>query len=68
MGRKRNFYIVRLRKDDSIVAVGNAEECVKSLGLSSVSVFRTLVSRCRNNSEKYKKYDVDIVPEVEDEE
>jgi hypothetical protein len=67
VGRKRIFYIVRLRKDDSIVAVGNAEECVKSLGLSSAAVFRSLVSRCRHNSKRNKKYDVDIVPEEEDE-
>lgn len=63
---KRNFYIVRLRKDDSIVAVGTAEECRKALGFSSVGVFRTMVSRCRSGSDKYKKYDVDIVPEEEE--
>lgn len=34
--------------------------------LRSVGVFRTMVSRCRSGSDKYKKYDVDIVPEEEE--
>jgi hypothetical protein len=64
---KRNFYIVRLRKDDSIVAVGTAEECTKALGFESVSIFYCMVSRVRSGSDRNKKYDVDIVPEEDEE-
>ena len=62
---KRHFYIVRLRADDSIVAVGTAEECAKALGFASVPVFYCMVSRCNSGSPCNKKYDVDIVPEEE---
>ena len=68
MAKKKNFYIVRLRKDDSIVAVGDAEECTKALGFSSIDVFRTMVSRSRMHLSQYSKYDVDVVPEEEDDE
>lgn len=68
MANKKNFYIVRLRKDDTIVAVGDAEECTKALGFSSISSFRTMVSRSRMNLSQYSKYDVDVVPEEEEDE
>lgn len=63
---KRHFYIVRLRKDDSIVAVGTAEECTKALGFDSIAVFYSMVSRVRSGSARNKKYDVDIVPEEDE--
>lgn len=61
MANRKNFYIVRLRKDDSIVAAGDAEECTKALGFSSADSFRMMVSRSRMNLSRYSKYDVDIV-------
>ena len=66
MANRKNFYIVRLRKDDSIVAVGDAEECTKALGFSSIAVFRTMVSRSRMHLSQYGKYDVDVVPDEEE--
>lgn len=63
---KRHFYIVRLRKDDSIVAVGTAEECTKALDFDSIAVFYSMVSRVRSGSARNKKYDVDIVPEEDE--
>ena len=56
---KRRFYIVRLRADDSIVAVGNAEECAASMGLT-VPSFRSTVSRCRGNPGSRYEVDVEI--------
>lgn len=63
MSRRRVFYIVRLRKDDSIVAVGTAEECARVMRMS-INSFRTTVSRSRNGLSH--KYEIDI--EEEDEE
>lgn len=68
MANRKKFYIVRLRKDDSIVAVGSAEECTNILGFSSVPVFRTMVSRAQLQLSQYSKYDVDVLPGEEDEE
>lgn len=51
------FYIVRLRKDDSIVAVGNAVECAKRMKMS-ISSFHSTVSRCRSGENQ--KYEVDV--------
>lgn len=42
MSRQRKFFIVRLRRDDSIVAVGTTEECAKEMGMS-INSFRTTV-------------------------
>ena len=52
------FYIIRRRKDDSIVAVGSAQECMKSMGIKSYSSFASMV--CRNINGIHKKYEIDI--------
>ena len=51
------FYIVRLRADDSIVAVGSAIECAKILGIS-VPSFHSYVTNCRKGI--MKKYEIDV--------
>ena len=51
------FYIVRLRADDSIVAVGSAIECAKILGIS-VQSFYSYVTNCRKGI--MKKYEIDV--------
>lgn len=51
------FYIVRLRADDSIVAVGSAIECAKILGIS-VPSFHCYVTNCRKGI--MKKYEIDV--------
>lgn len=51
------FYIVRLRADDSIVAVGSAAECAKIMGISLES-FRCAVTRSRSGENK--KYEIDV--------
>lgn len=51
------FYIVRLRKDDSIVEVGNAVECARRMKMS-ISSFHSTVSRCRSGENQ--KYEVDV--------
>ena len=43
------FYIVRLRADDSIVAVGSSIECAKALKIS-VDSFRCAVTRSKKES------------------
>ena len=58
--RKKTFYIVRLRKDDSIVAVGDSYECARRMGMS-LSVFYTTVSRSRSG--ELKKYEIDAMRE-----
>ena len=60
----QKFYVVRLRKDDSIVAVGNAVECARRMKMS-VTSFHSTVHRCR--SDENKKYEVDIETEDCDE-
>lgn len=60
MKRKRNFYIVRLRKDDRIVATGTAGECAKALGFKSAKTFYMMVSKHRHAGRK--RYEVDIMP------
>ena len=52
------FYIVRLRRDYSIVAVGNAVECAKRMKMS-ISSFHSTVHRCRNGENR--KYEVDVM-------
>ena len=52
------FYIVYRTKDDSIVAVGNAEECAKQMGHATTQSFRSLVYLV--NKGKCKKYEVSI--------
>ena len=56
----RKFYIVRLRKDDSILAVGRGEECAKAMGMT-INTFRTTVCRCLQG--KTKKYDIYVEKE-----
>lgn len=52
------FYVVRLRKDDSIVAVGNAIECARRMKMS-LSSFHATVCRCRKGTNK--RYEVDVL-------
>ena len=59
----KKFYIVRLRADDSIVAVGSSEECAKILGVSYNS-FLSYVTNCRKGI--MKKYEIDVEPEDAD--
>lgn len=54
------FYIVRLREDDSIVAVGNAAECARRMKMS-ISSFHATVARCRSGENQ--KYEVDVFKE-----
>lgn len=42
------WYTVYLAATDEIAACGTAEDCVKALGLSSVPVFRSIVSHTRH--------------------
>lgn len=56
----KKFYIVRLRADDSIVAVGSAEECAKIMGISTKS-FLCYVTNCRKGI--MKKYEIDVETE-----
>ena len=53
----KKFYIVRLRVDDSIVAVGSADECAKIMGISHES-FLCYVTNCRKGI--MKKYEIDV--------
>lgn len=57
---QRMFYIVRLREDDRIVAVGRAEECAQRMRMS-LATFRTTVTRCRHGLNQ--KYEIDVEPE-----
>jgi hypothetical protein len=58
MGAKPKFYIVYRTKDDSIAAVGSAEECAKQLGHKDIHHFYTLVYRIRSG--KCKNYEITI--------
>ena len=63
------FYIVRLRADDSIVAVGSAAECAKRMGIS-VGSFYCAVTRSLKGLQKKYEIDVELEPSdlTEDEE
>ena len=63
MGAKPKFYMVYLAKNDSIVAVGTAEECAKQLGLRSVKVFYDIVGKTRKG--KLSRYEIVIEDEGE---
>lgn len=63
MSRRRMFYIVRLRADDRIVAVGSGLECAARLGMT-LATFRTTVSRCKRGQNQ--KYEIDVAPEEEE--
>lgn len=66
MSGKKHFYIVRLRKDDSIVAAGTSAECARLMGLRSVKSFYSVLSK--NRSGKYSRYEIDIMDDVDEEE
>lgn len=57
---KAKFYIIRRRKDDSIVAVGTVDECMKSMGIETKESFYSIVSR--NRSGVKKTYEIDVEP------
>lgn len=59
---RRKFYIVRLREDDRIVAVGTTEKCAKAMKMT-ISTFRTTVSRTRKGLAH--KYEIDVEEEDE---
>lgn len=50
------FYIIYLKKNDKIVAVGNAGECAEQLGCKSVRAFYALVSNVKHG--KNKRYEI----------
>lgn len=50
------WYTIYLAATDEIAACGTAEDCVQTLGLSSVPVFRSIVSHARHQPEQYPKY------------
>jgi hypothetical protein len=50
------WYTIYLAATDEIVACGTAEDCVQALGLSSVPVFRSIVSHARHQPEQYPRY------------
>ena len=58
MDCRPKFYIIRRRKDDSIVAVGTAKECMRSMGVKSYNSFQSIVSR--NRSGKQLTYEIDV--------
>lgn len=60
---KRRFYIVRLRADDRILAVGTGPECAAQMGMS-LETFRATVSRCTRGLSQ--KYEIDV--ELEEDE
>lgn len=50
-----NYYAVYDAESDSLLAEGNARECRKKLGCSSIDTFYTLVSRsARGINKKYR--------------
>lgn len=57
MAAMNRFYIVRLRKNDDIVAVGNALQCALKLGMT-LNVFYQTVCNCKRG--KNKKYEIDV--------
>ena len=63
MGYSKKFYIVRLRADDSIVAVGSAEECAKSMRITVSSFYSAF---CRSRKNQNRKYEIDVVLEDDD--
>ena len=51
------FYIVRLKADDTIIAVGSAKECARIMGIS-VESFHCAVTRSRKGIQN--KYEIDV--------
>lgn len=60
---KPKFYIIRRRKDDSIVAVGSVEECMASMGIESRFSFHSIVSRNRAGVSKTYEIDIELLDE-----
>ena len=63
---KKLYYTVYLNKTDEIVAVGDAEECQKQLGKTSLASFYSLVSKNRLGVQK--RYTILQEPIAQDEE
>lgn len=55
----QKFYVVRLRKDDSVIACGNSLQCAKAMGMS-LGVFYTTVCRCRSGANRRYVIDVEL--------
>ncbi len=53
--RKRKKYTVYLNKDDSIVAVGTAEECAAQMGITTAS-FYSYITKQKKGKIKYMIY------------
>lgn len=66
MSGKRNFYIIRLKKNDRIVATGTSKECSRALGFKSVKTFYSVLSK--NRSGQRHRYEIDIMPNDEEQE
>lgn len=66
MNKPKNFYFVRRKKDDSIVAVGTAQECMKSMGISSINSFHSIVAKNRSGVRTTYEIDIELIDEEED--
>ena len=66
MNKPRNFYFVRRRKDDSIVAIGTAAECMKQMGIESLNSFHSIVAKNRSGVRKTYEIDIEEIDEEED--
>lgn len=50
-------YVVKLADTGDVIASGTSYECIKQMGIASVSSFHSLVSRCKAG--KNMKYSID---------
>lgn len=66
MSRERNFYFIRSRKDDSIVAVGTATECIKQMGFASMNSFNSMVSKNRAGVKQTYEIDIESIDEEDE--
>ena len=55
----QKFYVVRLRKDDSVIACGNSLQCAKAMGMNLESFYST-VTRCRNGTNRRYLIDIEL--------
>ena len=53
---KPQYYAIYLRKNDTLLASGSADECRKALGCATLRAFYALTYRARSG--KSAKYDV----------
>lgn len=53
----QKFYVVRLRKDDSVIACGSSRECAKAMGMSINSFYSTVTRSCNGEN---RRYSIDI--------